>query len=279
MMQLLYFPLAIIFFFFECRKSPLVGEKVSWTSLYWFMIKTRLLSIYSGNKDDVSVRFLNYKMYASDYRSLENLFHEIFVSGEYHYSETTFRPKVIFDCGANIGLATIYFKIFYPKVKIYSFEPNPVAFKYLERNIKLNNLRNVFLQQIALSDESGEVELFFDEKNLVTGSLNQDRDTFYQAIKVRAAKLSDFILSEEVVDLIKLDVEGAEIMIINELIKHSAFEKTKRYLIEYHNFEDLNKLNSFINSFGQLKYKIQVGAKINRKKKYQDILIYLVRDH
>lgn len=275
MIQLLKLPLAFIYFYFECKKSPVNGDRIKWTDLYSFLIKVRWFSIISGSKRDVSLRFLKYNLCASDYISLENLFHEIFVSGEYHYAENEFKPEVIFDCGANIGMTTLFFKILYPDVKIRAFEPNPKAFYYLNKNITSNNLLNVFPYQVALSDTNGEMELFFDNENLVTGSLNNGREIFNHSVTVKTAKLSDYIAQEARIDILKMDVEGAEHIILAELAKTGLLQKPSRYLIEYHNFEIVDTYIEFLSLFAKLSYCVQFGSNINRKKNYQDVLIYL----
>jgi tRNA1(Val) A37 N6-methylase TrmN6 len=44
----------------------------------------------------------------------------------------------VFDCGANIGFATIFFKWLFPKARIYAFEPDPATYALLEKNVKTN---------------------------------------------------------------------------------------------------------------------------------------------
>lgn len=51
---------------------------------------------------------------------------EIFIRGEYFF-ETEKTAPVILDCGANIGLATLFFKRIYPKARITCGEADPTT--------------------------------------------------------------------------------------------------------------------------------------------------------
>ena len=64
-------------------------------------------------------------------------------------------PRIL-DCGANIGLATLYFKLLYPGACITCFEPGAEAFRVLEANISANQLEEVTAFPVALAREAGE---------------------------------------------------------------------------------------------------------------------------
>lgn len=73
-----------------------------------------------------------FKIEAFDYDTIRFLFEEIFYKNEY-FIKLDNRPPIIFDCGANIGMATIYFKWLYPDSIIYAFEPDKQTFKILKK--------------------------------------------------------------------------------------------------------------------------------------------------
>ena len=276
MKKLLYLPLSIFYFYTICKTSPVKVKVFKWTSLFWFMIRVRLCGIFYSSQRDVSLSFKGYKLHADDYVSLENLFTEIFVHGEYYYPKSTNpTPQLIYDCGANVGIAMVFFKILYPEVKIVSFEPNPKAFNYIKKNIESNKFKHVYPYQVALSDSNGEIDLYFDEDNLVTGSLNKERDLFDNAVKVKTVLLSDYLKEEQSVDILKIDVEGAEIQVFEDITTKNLITKTKTYMIEYHNFGDASIFQKFLSHFTQYKYQSRFIAKVNRKKDYQDIIILL----
>ena len=76
--------------------------------------------------------------------------------------------NLIFDIGANIGQYTLFFKS-YAKVntKIICFEPDPKAFLFLKININLNNLTNIFPNNLFVSNLKNKMTLFLDNR---TGS-------------------------------------------------------------------------------------------------------------
>ena len=162
----------------------------------------------------------------------------------------------------------------YPSVKIRAFEPNPMAFKLLQKNIEYNKFSNIFIHQLALSDTSEEIDLFFTEENLVTASIDINRNSYNNTVKVNSVKLSDFFKEEKKIDLVKLDVEGAEYRILAELKISGTIQVPNRYLIEFHNHTELSSFQSFLRIFESLSYTFQIDSKINRKKNFQDILVY-----
>jgi hypothetical protein len=69
-----------------------------------------------------------------DRPGLEHLYREIFVRQYYYFRANTDHP-VIFDCGANLGMATLFFKWLYPKSRVEAFEPDPGTFAVLQKNV------------------------------------------------------------------------------------------------------------------------------------------------
>ncbi len=87
------------------------------------------------------------------------LFKEIFVKGTYAFNLSDKSP-VFYDLGANIGMATLFFKWRYPSATIHAFEPDPETYKLLELNITGNHLSSVYLHNIAIGGSSCRVEFF-----------------------------------------------------------------------------------------------------------------------
>ena len=91
------------------------------------LIVDRLLNIREETIFGLNIRGFNYQ-------TILQLFREVFVRHEYYF-KTTKRIPVIFDCGANIGMATFFFKWLYPQSEIHVFEPDKATFKLLKWNI------------------------------------------------------------------------------------------------------------------------------------------------
>lgn len=178
------------------------------------------------------------------YPQLINLFEEIFVYQVYEFTSDETAP-IIFDCGSNIGMSILYFKSLYANSCIMGFEPDKETFELLEENIRNNNLSNVTIYNFALSDAEEEKILY--KKSLKPGSLNMslfNSGDDLQEEMVYARKLSDFISTP--IDLIKIDVEGAEIEIIQDLIQNQKITLVKRMCIEYHPSLTSSSIDQFV---------------------------------
>lgn len=128
------------------------------------------------------------------------------------------RPgQVIFDIGGNIGDTTLHFaKIQNNKGKIYCFEPVPVLFDRLKKNIGLNSFTNISIQNMALSDK--REDLFFNlPKAQNSSGIFLSNNPSEEGKKVHSLKLDDFCSENKIdkLDLIKIDVEGFELRVLN----------------------------------------------------------------
>lgn len=211
-------------------RSPLPAEKKRAIFLAYLRIslKDRVFKY-----DKMSENFLGFKIEGVPHSVILFLFSEIFVRNEYFFYTQESRP-IIFDCGANCGFATIYFKWLYPQAEIIAFEPDPVTFSVLQHTIELNALKDVTAQQIALSDHDGEVEFFTDA---VGGSLKMSltrRSEANRIVKVPSKCLSSFLSSYPKISYIKMDIEGAERGVISEVMRTGLKKNIDQMGIEYH---------------------------------------------
>jgi FkbM family methyltransferase len=73
-------------------------------------------------------------------------------------------PKIL-DVGAHYGWYTIYLaKLADNKGVVYAFEPSETIFAHLKRNVESNNLRNVNLYKLPLSDKQEAVNMVFSKR-------------------------------------------------------------------------------------------------------------------
>jgi FkbM family methyltransferase len=116
------------------------------------------------------------------------------------------------DVGAHIGSYTL------PLARrfggVIAFEPNPSVRHILRLNLRLNHIKNVRIEDAALSDAAGTRPLFLQTGTGATSSLNplHYHMDYQRSIPVRVARLDDF--SFENVDLLKIDAEGYELPIL-----------------------------------------------------------------
>ncbi len=174
---------------------------------------------------------------------------EIFNQEIYKIDLNTDSP-VIFDLGSHIGLSILYFKMDYPNAKIVGFEPNPNIFSLLEENIYCNNPKNVQLHNVALGN-TDEVRDFYIDNQFDAFSTSGFKPNAWNgkqsttAIPVKTEKLSKYV--NTTIDLIKMDIEGAEKEVLLELEASDSLKYIKNIIIECHNVDitDILKRNDF----------------------------------
>ncbi len=208
-----------------------------------------VVSSFSLSKDSKKYRFLKFDVEFMDVQSLRNMLFELFGFNSYFFKSEQINP-VIIDIGANIGDSIFYFKWLYPEAEIFAFEPHPEAFAMLKRNIKKNSFSKIHPYNVGLSDKKQIVELFVGESSILGSSTIlsdvKRMDGMKEVRKIRLEKVSTLkeITKLKRIDLIKIDIEGAESSLFNDLQK--LFPVTKKVIIEFHLVPEIRN-NSFDN--------------------------------
>lgn len=150
------------------------------------------------------------------------------------------KGDVVLDCGANIGLITRYLST--TGATIIAFEPDPRAFRALEK--RCGQLPRVELRNEGVWDKADVLPLFdhaegteADTAFTVGSSLIAEKKNVDTG-KSRPVKLIDlveFLRSQpKRISLIKLDVEGAEIAILQKILREKAWDLFDRMYVETH---------------------------------------------
>lgn len=136
-------------------------------------------------------------------------FYEIFIGQDYRV-ELAGRPKVILDIGAQFGLASVYYACVYPDARIVALEPSTPNYRILGRNTRA--LTTVEIHQLALFSGRGKQRLHLAERGgdnslMITGGAFEEVET---------TTLDEFAREQGIdhVDILKIDVEGAEAEIL-----------------------------------------------------------------
>jgi FkbM family methyltransferase len=160
-----------------------------------------------------TVELLGYRVSILNDKALDFLFQELFVRYDYLFRADTDDPTII-DCGSNIGMSILFFKMIYPNAKIIGFEPDPQTFATLTKNVSTNGLKNVDLHQYALGNADHAVEFFrkADPQDSLKMSTRRERVPGGTATFVDSRRLSQFVGGS--VDLLNLDIEGAEYKVL-----------------------------------------------------------------
>lgn len=125
------------------------------------------------------------------------------------YAEADAIPaKTIVDLGANVGLATLRLLATHPEARITAVEADPVLAAKLRENVKG---LPVTVIAAAIAGSSGE-RTFYRSDSVSWGNSLDHLDPVQTPVQVPAISLADLFGSEgiETVDLLKVDVEGAE---------------------------------------------------------------------
>jgi FkbM family methyltransferase len=179
--------------------------------------------------------FLGFHVSVVDYLSFRDLFTELFVMREYEFKGDD-EPHII-DCGSNIGMSVLFFKKAFPRCEVLCFEPNPAAFECLQRNVAANNLDRVVLVEAAVGIEAGSATLYTapshegsDLEASIVATMQPGRSLIERT--VRRVRVSEYV--DRHVDLMKLDVQGGEGAVVEDLAASGKLGHVQRLIIEYH---------------------------------------------
>lgn len=228
--------------------------------------------------------FFGYRIRVVDYSTFYSLFVSIFIEDEYSFKPDNKAPLII-DCGSNIGMSVIYFKMNYPDSKIICFEPHAETFRILEENIKANNLKDVGLNNAAVFDREGMISLFSDADRFNVTGMSVTKRLMEKGRRLREDEVKSVLLSnyiEAPVDLLKIDVEGAEAAVFDELAARSMLGLIKEIIAEYHYNQKTNqdnKLGRLVNILERENFKYVIHDYLRppfykHKDKPYNLIIY-----
>jgi len=154
------------------------------------------------------------------------------------------KDDTIVDLGANIGYFTLLAaKLVGPGGKVYAFEPEPKNYSYLKKNIELNNYNHVSAFQKAVSDKNGKTKLYICDYDTGHHTINKydgveaysrGRKTGEHFIEIEMITLDEFFKNkEESIDVIKMDVEGAEALVLTGMDKLLRENKKIKMFVEF----------------------------------------------
>jgi len=142
---------------------------------------------------------------------------------------------VFVDVGANVGLYTLWAaRRLGEKGRVLALEPNPVVFARLVFNLALNGLQErVTALQCGAADRDGAFDLHLHPINLGGGSLTPEEGQAGDTIRVPCRPLEALLAEHglERVDILKIDVEGAEELVLPPFLKSAPASRHPRTLI------------------------------------------------
>jgi FkbM family methyltransferase len=144
------------------------------------------------------------------------------------------------DCGANVGRFTL--PLAQSGATVYAFEPNPDAFAQLSRD--LAGFDNVRLHQKAVAETAGTVKLYlheFAEDDPVKWSTGSSLLAFKGNVRENTfvtVEVIDFVAFLQELDrpvaLLKMDIEGAEVAVLERLLESGLQDRVEQAFVEVH---------------------------------------------
>lgn len=133
------------------------------------------------------------------------------LSDEYHHLKKILRDplNVVVDVGANIGQFSNAIRYWYPQANIVAIEADPHTYARLQENTGNAAVRTV---NLAISDKRESVEFFRGALSVTSGMIKTSDDQ--TCITVDADTLDSVLATVQKIDLLKIDVEGAELKVI-----------------------------------------------------------------
>ncbi len=174
------------------------------------------------------VGFLRWKDIDSDLQSAL----ELAVDDRYRLGQIP-RPDFVIDGGANTGLFSLAAATKWPGAKIVAFEPVPSNIEAIELHLKANQVENlVKVERAALAGVDGHKRFFLRDAN--QGSFSGDLPG-EGSLEVTCRAISQYLpLGPKMLKLIKLDIEGAEVEVLDALFKDGGTSRTI-IVMELHN--------------------------------------------
>ncbi len=147
------------------------------------------------------------------------VFNQIFIRRDYDHLLNAIREQAghrpvsyIIDAGANIGCATILFKTWFPDAEVISVEPESSNYTLLQRNVSLNKLSGVHLVHGGLWTKDENLSVRSDFRDGSHSAFTVSSATDGQENTVEGFTVKGLLTRHNFphVDLLKIDIEGAE---------------------------------------------------------------------
>lgn len=194
------------------------------------------------------------RVFASSGIEARFLHEEIF--GSHCYSFDLPASPFVVDVGANIGMFSLFVKLQRPGASILAFEPVPEIAAVFSKNVELHELSDVTVHEVALGSSAerdvpftyypalpGNSTRYPAQKDTAKAMLGQmftprvaERLYRGQRRTVSVARLSAYLVPDRPVDLLKVDVEGAELEVL-EGIDAAHWQLIRRASLEVHDRE------------------------------------------
>ncbi|HVZ96961.1 MAG TPA: FkbM family methyltransferase [Chitinophagaceae bacterium] len=228
------------------------ANKIGWvTALHYYIQR---IFIRKG-MIKVAVKGLKYPILLRAGAYDTHIFHQIFIREELKF-EYDKNIQVVIDCGANIGLSSLWYKMKFPKARIYAFEPEQENYKILELNTK--NYNDIITSKKGIFNKTCTLYIIDIGQGEASYQLREDAGGFKVIGSVECTTLTDVLdslkrndIHFKIFDIVKMDVEGSEKACLQESLS-DWLKSTRTFLVEFH--EDIhpgitNEIKSRLSSY------------------------------
>lgn len=193
--------------------------------------------------------------------------YQVWKFGEYTDKHFAIQPNdIVVDIGGHIGSFSIWAAKQAFNGKVFTFEPNLENFQLLKENKELNNVSNLHIYNMAVSDKVGNVSFFNSDHQSMGHSMYEHE--LPNKTTVHATSLDEIMLSNKIekIDFLKIDAEGAEYPILLNA-SATSLSKINKIFIEYHDYLNHGKTYKDIESHLKRNgFDVELGANIFQRK-------------
>lgn len=203
------------------------GASASWAGKRRaFFLRSMAMKAMKGKPLDVETLGARMRLYPYNNLCEKRILFtpQYFDLAERELLQSRLTPDLVFvDIGANVGGYSLFVAASAgARARILAIEPQPDIFERLVYNIRQNPFAMIKAIDCAVADHAGEITLFIDSENRGETSMRIiNSDAVGERIRVQAKALTAIIDEEgfERVDIMKLDVEGAEDLILEPFFR------------------------------------------------------------
>jgi FkbM family methyltransferase len=197
----------------------------------------------SSDRDNLIIENFNgWKLYIRKNSSDSFVFQQIFIDKEYQpvvdfIESKRIKINTIVDCGANIGYSTLYLSRFFPAASIISIEPDSGNMEMVKKNTEANLLKNLIYIEKGVWHKHAWLQLRTDFRDGSNWSRSLHEVSDPTLADTEALSLPEIMQTNnlESIDLLKIDIEGAERYLFQDHnIAREFLSKTKCLAIEIH---------------------------------------------
>lgn len=185
-------------------------------------------------------------IYAPSFQVLIYLFEEIFIDKVYQIREKI-NVQYIYDFGAHIGMSLLYFTETYPHAMINAFEPHPGNFTLLEEGTAQWAGR-FQLHQKGIAAQTG-ISFIDEHKNSLNYRLS---DNQHLPIETKTIDISEVNFLPD--SCIKMDIEGGEAAVLNQLFDQHKWDHINVLMIEFHPESLSGDIETWVQRFDEVGY-------------------------